>query len=137
MEFFHLCPMHFGSEMVLGMVTIVEKQPVVDFSIATYAPGNRLIGICSIMPIVAIEITKAVAEVPERQKIKNDVAPVKQEHHEKRDRERCQFEIAPEKISVLAFAQFFPDRRYVVAEKAQKHVAPWIFCLVVVHVTIH
>ena len=62
--------MHFGPEMVLGMVTVVEKQPVVDFSIATYAPGNRFIGIRSIMPIVAVEITKAVAEVPERQEDK-------------------------------------------------------------------
>ena len=137
MEFFHLCPMHFGPEMVFGMITVVEKQPVVDFSIAAYTPGNRFFGIRSIMPIVAVEITKAVAEVPERQEIKNDVAPVKQEHHEKRDRERSQFEVAPEKISVLAFAQFSPDRPYVVAKKAQEHVTPWVFGLAVVSVTIN
>src|ERR1044071_9322516 len=137
MKFFHLRPMDFGPEMVLGMVAVVEKQPVVDFSITAYTPCNRFIRVRSIMAIVTVEITKAVAEVPERQEIKNDVAPVKQEHHEKRNCERCQFEIAPEKISVLAFAQFFPDRPYVVAEKAQEHVTPWVFGLAVVAVTIN
>ena len=129
--------MHFGPEMVFGMVAIVEKQPVVDFSVTAYTPGDRFIGVRSIMPIVAVEITKAVAEVPERQEIKNDVAPVKQEHHEKRDGERCQLEGAPEKIAVVAFAQFFPDRPYVVAKETQEHVAPWIFRLAVVAVTIN
>ena len=54
MKFFHLCPMHFGPEMVLGMVTIVEKQPVVDFSITAYTPGNRFFRIRSIMAIVTV-----------------------------------------------------------------------------------
>src|SRR6266498_3411602 len=137
MEFFHLCPMHFGPKMVFGMVAIVEKQPVVDFSVTAYTPGDRFIRVRSIMPIVAVEITKAVAEVPERQEIKNDVAPVKQEHHEKRDGERCQFEGAPEKIAVVVFAQFFPDRPYVVTKETQEHVTPWIFRLAVVPVTIN
>ena len=68
--------MHFGPEMVLGMVAVVEKQPIVDFSVAAYAPGDRFIGICTIMPIVAVKITEAVAQIPERQEIKNHVAPV-------------------------------------------------------------
>ena len=129
--------MHFGPEMVFGMVAVVEKQPVIDFSVAAYAPGDRFIGIRSIMPIVAVEIAKAVAELPERQEIKNDIAPVKQEHHEKRDRERCQFEVAPEKIAFVAFAQFFPDGPYVVAKETQEHVAPWIFRLALVPVAIN
>ena len=137
MEFFYRRPMHFGPEMVFGMIAVVEKQPVIDFSVAAYAPGDRFIGIRSIMPIVAVEIAKAVAEVPERQEIKNDIAPVKQEHHEKRDRERCQFEVAPEKIAFVAFAQFFTDGPYVVAKETQENVAPWIFRLAIVPVAIN
>ncbi len=137
MEFFHLRPMHFGPEMVLGMVAVVEKQPVVDFSVAAYTPGDRFVGIRSIMPIVAVEITEAVAEVPERQEVKNHKAPVEQEHHKKRGRECGQFEIAPEKITIVAFAQFFPNRPDVVAKETQEHVAPWIFRLAVVPVTIN
>src|SRR5436189_750141 len=68
-KFFHLRPMHFRPEMLLGMIAVVEKQPVVDFSVAAYPPGNRFIGICAIMAIVAVEITEAVAQVPERQEI--------------------------------------------------------------------
>src|SRR6266550_9480932 len=96
MKFFHLRPMHFGPEMVLGMVTIVEKQPIVDSSVAAYTPADRFIGICTIMPIVAVEITKAVTQIPERQKIKNDVSPIEQEHYKERGRERSQLKVAPE-----------------------------------------
>src|SRR5437899_12599052 len=96
MKSFHLRPMHFGAEMVLGMVTVVEKQPIVDSSVAAYTPGDRFIGICTIMPIVAVEITEAVAQVPERQEIKNHVAPVTQEHHKESDRARGEFKLDPE-----------------------------------------
>ena len=72
MEFFHLRPMHFGPEMVLGMVAVVEKQPIVDSSVAAYTPGDRFIGICTIMPVVAVEITEAVTKVPERQEIQHE-----------------------------------------------------------------
>src|SRR5437762_13406308 len=96
MKFFHLRPMHFGPEMVLGMVTVVEKQPIVDSPVAAYTPGDRFIGICTIMPIVAVEITKAVTQIPERQEIKNDVSPIEQEHYKERGRERSQLKIAPE-----------------------------------------
>ena len=96
MKFFHLRPMHFGPEMVLGMVAVVEKQPIVDSSVAAYTPGDRFIGICTIMPIVAVKITQAVAQVPERQEIKNDVAPVEQEHYKERGRECSQLKVAPE-----------------------------------------
>ncbi len=136
-KLFHLRPMHFGPEMVLGMVSIVEKQPVVDFSVAAHPPGDRFIGICTIMPIIAVEITEAVAKVPERHEIKNHVAPVKQEHHEERCRERRKLEVAPEKIAIVALAQFFSNCADVVAKETQEHIAPWIFRFAVVPVTIN
>src|SRR4029453_5346856 len=96
MKFFHLRPMHFGPEMVLGRVPVVEKNPFEDSSLAAYPPGDRFIGICTIMPIVAVEITEAVAQVPERQEIKNHEAPVEQEHYKERARECSQLKVAPE-----------------------------------------
>lgn len=116
-KFFHLCPMDFGPEMVLGMVAVVKEQPVVDSAVAAHAPGNWLIRIGSVMAVVAVEVTKAVSEVPEWQKIENNKTPVKQKHHEKRDGERCQFQIPPKKIPVFAFAEFLPDRADVITEK--------------------
>src|SRR4030095_8450001 len=96
MKFFQLRPMHFGPEMVLGMVAVVEKQPIVDSSVAAYTPGDRFIGICTIMPIVAVEITEAVAHVPERQEIKNHEAPVETEHSKKRGRQCSLLKAGPE-----------------------------------------
>ena len=137
MKFFHLRPMHFGPEMVLGMVTVVEKQPVVDSSVAAYTPGDRFIRIRSIMPIVAVEITEAVAQVPERQEIKNHVAPVEQEHHEECGRKRGQLDVAPEKVAVIAFAQFSTNCSDIVAKETQEHIPPWIFRFAVVTVPIY
>jgi len=136
-KFFHLRPMHFGPEMVLGMVTVVEEQPVIDFSVAAYTPGDRFVGIRSIMAIVTVEVTKTVTEVPERQKIKNYKAPVEQEHYKERGREGSQLEVPPEYVAIVAFAQFSPNCPDIVAKETQEHIAPWIFRLAVVAVTIN
>jgi hypothetical protein len=137
MKFFHLRPMHFGPEMVFGMVAVVEKQPIVDFSVAAYTPGDRFIGICTIMPIEAVEITEAVAEVPKRQEIKNHVSPVEQEHYEERSRECGQLEVTPENVAIVAFAQFSANCSDIVPKETQEHIAPWIFRFAVVTVTIN
>src|SRR5437763_14104010 len=93
MKSFHLRPMHFGPEMVLGMVAVVEKQPIVDSSVAAYTQADRFIGICTIMPIVSVKITKAVTQIPERQEIKNHVTPSQQKHYNKSSRERNEHKI--------------------------------------------
>src|SRR5689334_14827363 len=71
-KLFHLRPVHFRAEMMLGVVTVVKEKPVVDFSVATYAPGNRFIGVRPVMTIVTVQITEAVTEIPERQKIQHE-----------------------------------------------------------------
>src|SRR5436305_15047314 len=84
MKFFHVRPMHVGPEMVLGMVAVVEKQPIIDSSVAAYPPGDRLIGICTMMPIVAVEITEAVTQIAEGEAMRKCDAPVKQEQYNRR-----------------------------------------------------
>src|SRR5206468_10951607 len=44
-ERFHFRPVHFGPEMVLGMIAVVEEEPVIDFAVAAHAPGNRFVGV--------------------------------------------------------------------------------------------
>ena len=53
-KLFHLRPVHFRAEMVLGVVTVVEEQPIIDFSVAAYAPGNRFIRVRPVMTIIAV-----------------------------------------------------------------------------------
>src|SRR5262245_34053670 len=68
-KLFHLGPMHFWTEMMLGVIAVVEEKPVINFSVAAHAPGNRFIGIRAIMAVITVQITEAVAEVPKRQEI--------------------------------------------------------------------
>src|SRR5438093_3706653 len=84
------------------------------------------------MAIITVQITEAVAEIPKRQKIKNHVTPVTEEHHEQRRSERCQLEISPEHVIIGAFAQFVADGADIVSEKTQKNILPWTFRFAVV-----
>src|SRR3954469_4223967 len=67
-ERLHSSPMHLGPEMMFGMVAIVEPCPVIELAVGAHAPGNRLVGIASVMSVVAIQIREAVAKIPKRQK---------------------------------------------------------------------
>ena len=58
--------MHLRTEMMFGVVAVVEEEPVVDFSVAAYAPCNRFIGVRAVMPVVAVKITETVTEIEKR-----------------------------------------------------------------------
>src|ERR1051325_803528 len=124
--------MNFGPEMMLGVIAIIKEEPVVDFSVAAHAPGDWFIRIRAVMAIISIQITEAVAQIPERHKIKNHVAPIKEKHREQRDREGSQFEIAPENVAIAALAQFFSNGANVIAKETEKNIAPRTFRLAVV-----
>ena len=128
--------------MMFGVIAVVEKQPVVDFSVAAHAPRNRLVGVRSVVPVVAIQVTKTMAEIPKWQEIQHE-SPVNEvnrsrwyddRHDEERRCKRSQLEIAPEIIAVLPFPQVLADRIDVVAKETQKNIAPRIFGFAVVAV---
>src|SRR6266496_408749 len=123
--------------MMLGVVPIVEKEPVVDLAVAAHAPRDRFVRISAVMPVITIEVTEAVAEIEKRQEIKNDVAPVKEKHHEERRCERCQLNIPPHQSARSALAQFFPDCAHVVAKETKEDVAPGVLRLAVVAVFVN
>ena len=64
----HACPMDFRPEMMLGMVAIVEENPVVKLAVATYSPRNGLVGIRAVMPEVSVRVTETVTKVEKRKK---------------------------------------------------------------------
>src|SRR5438067_6352671 len=109
--------MHFGPEMMFGVVTVVKKEPVVNFSVTAHTPGDRFVRVRAVMAIVTIQITEAVSQVPERHEIENDVAPAKEKHCKQRHRERSQLQISTEHVAVSAFAQFSSNRADVVAKE--------------------
>ena len=70
MEGFHFCPVHLRPKMMFGVISVVEENPVIDFAVATHAPGDRFVRIGTVMTEVAVQITEAVPEVKKRQERK-------------------------------------------------------------------
>lgn len=116
-ERFHFCPVHFGPEMMLGVIAVIEEEPVVDFAVAAHPPGDRFVRVRAVMAIITVQVTEAVAKIEKRQEIKDHVAPVKQEHHQERRGKRSQFDVAPKQVAIAAFTQFPPNRTDVVAKE--------------------
>src|SRR5258708_14871421 len=136
-EGFHFRPMHFRPEMVFGMVAVVEKEPVVDFSVAAHAPGDWFVRVGAVVAIVTVQITETVAEIPERNHKEDHVSPIEEKHDEKRGRERSQFDVSPKNVAVPALPQLATDRADIVAAKTQKHITPWAFGFFVMTVEPH
>src|SRR5260370_12336285 len=135
-EGFHFCPMHFRPEMVFGVVAVVEKEPVVDFSVAAHAPGDWFVRVRAVVAIVTVQITETMAEIPKRNHEEDHVSPIEEKHDEKRGRERSQFDVSPKNVAVPALPQLATDRADIVAEKTQKHITPWAFGFVVMTVAV-
>src|SRR5439155_447630 len=96
-EGFHFCPMHFRPEMVFGVVAVVEKEPVVDFSVAAHAPGDWFVRVRAVVAIVTVQITETMAEIPERNHKEDHVSPIEEKHHQQGDGECGQFDISQNK----------------------------------------
>src|SRR5437763_5357584 len=57
----HPSPMDLGPEMMFGVVTIKEPEPVVELVVTAHTPGDRLIGVSAIMEVVTVQIGEAMA----------------------------------------------------------------------------
>ena len=67
--------MDLRSKMVLGVIPIIKPDPVVEFVVAAYSPGDGFVRIATVMPVITVEVGKAVSEIPAGKK-KTDVMPV-------------------------------------------------------------
>ena len=61
--------------MMLGVVAVIEEDPVVNFPVATYAPGDRFVRVSPIVTEVSIQVAQAMAQVEKRKK-EQHVTPV-------------------------------------------------------------
>src|SRR5437667_11017219 len=96
-------PMHLWSEMMFGVVTVKEPDPVIELVITAHAPRNRLVRIAPVMPIVAVQIRQTVTKVVEWQK-KTDIMPVKNTEDHKSRNERRELKESPKCVArILAF----------------------------------
>src|SRR5882724_6544885 len=80
-------PVHFWPEMMLGMEAVKKPGPIVKFVVTIHPPGKRFVRFAAIMAVIAVEIGKAMAQVPERHK-KTDVAPVENAENDESENEQ-------------------------------------------------
>src|SRR5262245_1375280 len=125
-ERLHSRPMHFWPEMMFCVVSVVEPRRVIELHVGAHAPGNRLIGIAPVMPVIPVQIREAVAKIPKRQK-ETDVMPVKNAEDDKSCNEACQLEHSPKRLArVLAF-ELVQNSLGILAEETDKSVFQRMF----------
>src|SRR5689334_4371187 len=102
--------MDFRPKVMLGVVAVVEENPVVKFPVATHSPGDRLVRVGAIMAKVSVQVAEAMAEI-EKRKEEEHVAPVNEtnrfrwnnkRHGKERSDKRCQLYRAPMHIGISA-----------------------------------
>ena len=101
----HSRPMHFWTEMMFGVVAVVKPRPIIELPVGAHPPGYRFFWVAAIMPVITVQIRKAVAEIPKRQK-ETDVMPVKNTEYNKRRDEARQLEHSPKRLARVLPFQF-------------------------------
>ena len=67
MQLFHFRPVQFRTEMMLGVVPVVEPERVINFLVRTHTPGDRLIWISAIVQEVPVQIRETMPNIIEWQ----------------------------------------------------------------------
>ncbi len=132
----HAGPMHFRPEMMLSVVTVIEPDPIVELIVTAHAPGDRFIGISAVVAIVAVQIRKAVTEVPKEEK-KTDVVPVENSEGYERAEEKDELDDTPKSFSpVLAF-QLQENRLRIFTKETKESVLKRVFRFAIVAVFVN
>src|SRR6516164_1405817 len=66
----HLGPVQLWPEMVLGMVSVVKPEQIIQFVIRAYTPGDRLVRVAAIMKEITVQVGAAVPQIIEGEKEK-------------------------------------------------------------------
>ena len=122
----HPGPMDLGPEMMFGVVTVEEPDPVVELVVAAHAPGDRLVGVAAVMPVVTIQVGEAMAEIPEAAE-ENNVVPVQDAERDERAKKENDLDDAPISFPAVLAPHRLENGLGIVAEKAEEHVAQRMF----------
>ena len=88
---------------MLGVIPVKKPGPIVKFLVTAHAPGKRYVRVTTKVAVVAVQVGKAMAKVPERKK-ETDVMPVKNTEDDERGNEQRQLCNSPEGVArVLPF----------------------------------
>src|ERR1700730_752872 len=135
-KLFHFCPMQLRTKMMLGVISIVEPEEIIDLLVRTYSPGDRLIRISSEVKVITVQIGETVTEVIEGQK-DNDKLPVEDAHKNEKANKRGDFHNAPKSILGALPFDFGVNGFRVIAQITQEHIAPNILCFAIMAMPIN
>jgi hypothetical protein len=69
-QLFHLRPMQLRPKMVLGVVSVVKPEKIIQFAIRAYTPGDGLVWIAPKMKEITVQIGTTVPQIVEGQEEK-------------------------------------------------------------------
>ena len=59
----HPGPMNLWPKVMLGVKAVVEPDPIIKLVVTADAPGDRFIGISTVMSVVTVQIGKTMPEI--------------------------------------------------------------------------
>src|SRR5207248_8339405 len=128
--------MHFRTEMMLGVVAVIEENPIVNLPVATYAPRDWFVRVSAIVTEISIQVAEAMTQVEEGQK-KQHVTPIdksdrvcwnNKRHRDQHANEGSEFDCGPTDIGASALCQFAFYRCGIVAKTREQDIDPRGFC---------
>ena len=115
MQFFHLGPVHFRPEMMLGVIPVIEPKQIVPFRVGTNSPGDRPIRIAAKAEKKTVQVGAALPEIIERQK-EEPKLPVQNEADGDGRPQNYNLGNSPTGIDPVPFFDFPVDRFRLFAE---------------------
>src|SRR5262245_48001394 len=128
--------MDFRPEMMFRMKAVVEPRPVIQLAVSAHAPGNRLVGITSIMPVVSVQIREAMAKIPKRQK-ETDVMPVQNPKNHKGRDEAHQLKYPPKRLARIFAFQFPLNSLWIFSKQTYERVFQWMLGFTILAVLVN
>src|SRR5438105_8007303 len=118
----HPRPMDFRPEMMLGVVTVKEPDPVVELVVTAHAPGDRLNWVAAVVAVVAVQVRETMAEIPKADQ-EDDVVPIEDAEGNEGADEKNELRDPPERFPFIFPHKRLENRYGIFAKEAKKCVA--------------
>ena len=132
----HAGPVNLRPKMMFGMVAVAKPGPIVELVVTAYPPGERLVRIAAIVPVIPIQVGKAVTEVVKRKK-ETDVAPVEYAKNDEGRDEKREFQDTPECLAWILALQFLEHGLRIFPKEAEEGVFERVLRVSVVAVLVN
>src|SRR5262249_42625869 len=132
----HSGPMELRTKVMLGVVAVIKPEQIIPFVVGAHSPCDRLIGVASIMKEISVQVGAAMPKIVKREK-KDPELPVQQEANRYCCPKYNDLRDSPSRIDRVLSFDFGVDSLWIFAQIAQKNIAPRVFRLAIVSMSIN